>query len=264
MSTADWTLHETPHRHYRYMGSWNGAGKQRIVSVTQVLAGPSTLTDWAERQALVAGEWVAQNWLGSAPVLAKSLLSFQQMAALSGLLPSQVRDAKGASGDAIHKYLRAKLLQTWPLPDAPYGLRMAIDRIVRELQPMAVTDIDGPQVERIVGDYRRAVAGTYDARVSLRDLSTHRWDLKQSGSVQPEHFAQLAGYEELATVCGESPSDFLTIMHIDDLGNFEPYSIAVGSADYGYALQHFLAALALYRTGNKLKKVLKHGDSDAG
>lgn len=263
-----WTLHEEPHRHYKLNGKWS-IGGVRIASVTQVLDNSiGALTGWAASQAVAAAEQVAVDWFGAGPALASSLLSFGELAALQPEWPDNVRDDKADSGNAAHSYLACRLqgysLATPPL--VPYGLRVAIDDWIDEWRPQLV---DG-RAERIVGDVERAVAGTYDAQVVVRTLSvremfqsragTHRIDLKQSRTVQPKHFAQLAEYERSAVDSGEEASDYLTILHITPTGTFKLYSIDVGGPEHKLALAMFDACLAIHRATPKLAKILKEID----
>lgn len=266
--TFEWALHQEPHRHYRVSVDggkpvWNGARKQRIVSATTLLGGDvDTLTAWAARQALAAGEWAAMTWLDAGPLLAGSLLQFGDLAELSGMMPDQVRDDKADSGTAAHTYLAARLLGVdLPVPaPVPYGLRSAIDAYLDEHRPIAMPGC----VERAVGDYELAIAGTYDARVALGEARlwtgfgmVHRIDLKQSNTVQGHMFAQLACYEWMGGQCGEAPSDYLTILHIDAAGSHKPYSIAVGSAQHEAADAYWRACLAKWRAAPVLAKALK-------
>lgn len=264
MTTYEWTLCEPPeyrHRHYRVSvdggkPTWNGARKQRIVSATTLLGGDTdALTAWAARQALAAGEWVAHNWLAGAAGLSGSLLSFGELALLSGMMPDQVRDAKAVSGTAAHHYLAGRLLgrSTYEeVMECPYGLRAAIDAYIADCDPIALPGM----VERAVGDYELAIAGTYDARVLHRD-GQHRVDLKQSNTVQGHMFAQVACYEHMGRIGGEAPSEYLTILHTNPCGTYQLYSIRTGSPDHAAADRYWRACLTKWRDGAVLNKALR-------
>lgn len=241
----EWTLHEEPHRHYKCDGSWNGAAKQRIASVTQVLDGDNALVNWATGQTLVAAQWVVDEFY--APAVQLPDWTFAELAHLSGLMPDQIRDAKGASGTAIHQYFYAKMTGAAVLPDAPYGLRQAVDGWLADARPECI------EAESIVGCRRRAIAGTFDALVELDD-GVHLLDLKQSNSLHPKHFAQLAAYLSMRTTL--PAVKYLSLLHIDDCGNHRLRSIAVGSPAHLAADAYFDGALAQHRTAKVLKKVL--------
>lgn len=272
-----WTLHEEQHRHYKLNGKWSIDGV-RIASVTQVLDNSvGQLTGWAASQATAACEQVAVDWFGAGPALASSLLSFGELAVLQPEWPDNVRDDKADSGNAAHDYL-AQRLRCRPravaaaTSNVPYGLRVAIDDFIEQHRPVVLEDAAGTRVERIVGSRERAVAGTYDAQlsISLRSLDPtdclngrwgrHRVDLKQSRTVQPKHFAQLAEYERSAVDSGEESSDYLTILHITPTGTFKLYSIDVGGPEHKLALAMFDACLTIHRATPKLAKVLKETD----
>lgn len=262
-----WSLHTEPHRHYKVTvpgraPSWNGANKQRIVSVTTALGGGDTLARWAAGKAAAAAEQVAVDWLGAAPAMSNSVLSFGEMCALQAEWPDNVKEQAGREGTAAHSYLAARLTGA---PDVfsssvlPYGLQLAIDAFMWEQRPFACSDEHGPRVERAVGDYERAVAGTYDLQGPLRSTGglRHRADLKSSRTAQPTHFAQLAEYEREAVLCGEEPSDLLTIVHIDRLGDYRLHSIVVGSEEHRQAQALFDAYLAIHRLTPRLAKLFK-------
>lgn len=271
-----WTLHETPHRHYKLNGKWSIDGV-RITSVTQVLDNSmGALTSWAASQALAASEQVARDWLpGTEAAFARSLLSFGELAALQPEWPDNVRDDKGDSGTAAHHYLAERLNFGYrpadsPYPVAPYGLRMAIDKFIEQHRPMPVGDDRGLRVERIVGSRTRAVAGTYDAQLGIYHHHTagiealfsgkwgrHRVDLKQSNTIQPKHWAQVAAYERDAVECGEEPSDYLSILHITPTGTYKLHSIESRGAPARQALELFDACLAIHRLAPKLAKLTK-------
>lgn len=257
----EWTLHQEPHRHYKVSVNgkkpvWNANGK-RIKSVTQVL-GESGLAGWAAGQALAATERVMIDWFGAAPAIARSALSVGQLAALQPEWPDNVRDAKGESGTALHHYMGAKLAQPddMPLPDAPYGLRIGVDSFLEDRRPFVHSNrYGGPMVEQIVGDPKRAIAGTYDALVWMPDvngeLRLHRIDLKQSNYVKDDMMAQLAAYER----CDRAHrADFLTILHVSPGGTYDLYSIAVGSAEHRAAMALFDAHLTIARSPKLLTK----------
>lgn len=276
-----WTLRQPPeygHRHYAVSVNgakpvWNGAGKRRIVSVTKVLDGDAgSLLGWATSHAVYAAEQTMQTWFGvSAAYEASSVLSFGELCKLSGLMPDDIRDAKGATGTALHEYAAAWLkgedCTVEQLAALPYGLRCAVDAFHGDHDPRPLYDVHGPRVERAVGDYRRAVAGTYDAQVRLwtgqgaaehliGQRPIHRIDYKQSNSVRGSMFAQLAAYERMARGCGEQRSHFLTVVHCDDCGNFKLHTIPAAGEPYKLALSVFDAALTLYRGNPQLGKLL--------
>jgi len=256
----DWTLHDEPHRHYRYKGSWTIKGVGRIASVTQVLdAASGGLTSWAAAQAAAASEQVARDWLGAEAPLAQSVLSFGELAALQPEWPDNVRDAKGASGTALHKYLHARLLPQEPYYPVPYGLRCGVDAFLRDHQPLVIYRSDDPCVERAVGDVQRGVAGTPDALLDLggRVPEYHLRDLKQSNTVKPTFFAQLAAYHRCAQMSGWPTADFLTILHVDTAGNYKLHSIPANGPDATMALDLFDAYLAIHRMTPKLARLLK-------
>lgn len=248
-------LHQTPFRHYKIDGSWTSAG-QRVASVTTVLSGSQeNLQNWAVNQTAAAFTSAIERWYGLDD--GSDGLTWTERAELTNLMPDQVRDAKAAIGTACHTYLADRLLGWSACDEAPYGYRAAIDAFLRDMRPTVVTDQHGPCVERAVGDAARVVAGTYDAVVQMYDGPTHRIDLKSSNSLQGKYWAQLAEYERLAVACGETRSDFLTIVHIDGLGNYALHSIPTGGPEEEDALAYFDAALALYRLGPQLGKLAK-------
>ncbi len=271
---TEWTLHHEPFRHYKATNAagkstWNGANKQRIVSVTTVLDGDDRLVNWAAQTALGAAEHTARTFFtGVDQALDVSTLSFGQLARTTGLLPDQVKDTAGEEGSAAHAYLAARL-RGWELVRyavehaVPYGVMQGIEDFMRRELPLTVEDNLGSRVERVVGDFDRAIAGTYDAQLWLMPESgglwndIHRIDLKTSKSMQPKFFAQLAEYERLAVLCGEEPSDFLTVLHIDRAGNYKLHSIKVGSDKHKMAQAYFDAHLAIYRLGPKLAKLIE-------
>lgn len=283
MSTYEWELREPPqykHRHYAVSvdgkkAVWNGADKQRIVSVTTVLdGGQDRLTDWAARQGVAAGEMVARRWLGADDALDESVLAFGELAALQPEHPHTYRDLKAQQGTALHNYLAASLVddrreQCSAALGLPYGLRAAVDGFCEQWQPSPVCDLRGPRVERAVGDYERAVAGTYDGQVRMerpeggRYTDVHRMDAKSSNMLQPKHFAQVSEYEREAVLGGEEPSDWLTVAHFTPLGEYHVYSIAVGSAEHRIAQGVFDAALTIHRSTPLLAKLLTHHQEDS-
>jgi hypothetical protein len=267
MSNGTWELRQTPHRAYWYTPpggkpSWTIKGVGRIASVTQVLdAASGGLTSWAAAQATAASEQVARDWLGAEAPLAQSVLSFGELAALQPEWPDNVRDAKGDSGTALHHYLHARLspLENTYYP-APYGLRCGVDAFMDQHQPLAVYDAEGEfYVERAVGDLQRAVAGTPDALLDLggRVPEFHLVDLKQSNTVKPTFFAQLAAYHRCAQMSGWPAADFLTILHVDGAGNYKLHSIPANGPDATMALDLFDAYLAIHRMTPKLARLLK-------
>lgn len=268
---TEWTLHHEPFRHYKATNAagkstWNGANKQRIVSVTTVLDGDDRLVNWAAQTTLGAAEHTARTFFaGVDQALDVSTLSFGQLARTTGLLPDQIKDDAGSEGSAAHIYLAARLQGYAPGLAAgsmltPYGIRQGIEDFMRDYRPEPLQDGRGLRVERVVGDFDRAVAGTYDAQLTLKgplspgDHWLHRIDLKSSRSMQPKFFAQLAEYERLAVLCGEEPSDFLTVLHVDRAGNARLYPIKVGSRDHKDALALFDAHLAIYRLSPRIAK----------
>ena len=260
-----YTLHEEPYRHYKVSRDggkpvWTGANKQRIVSVTTVLGGDDGLVGWATSQAVAACEQVVT---ALDPAWRRSVLSLGELAALMPEHPDNVRDAKADTGTALHVYLGHMLRSDFDAAatvSLPYGLRCAALAFIGSYNPVPRMDEDGAlRIERAVGDFDRAVAGTYDAQAWLYrpEPEIHRIDFKQSNAVRPSMFAQLAAYEDLAGCCGEEPSDFLTIAHFSPLGTCDLYSIAVGSEEHHRARLMFDAYLAIYRTTPQLAKLLK-------
>lgn len=266
-----WELRQEPHRSYWYTPeggkpSWNGAGGKRIVSVTDVLdGGQNQLTGWAARQGVAAGEMVVRRYIGSDGALdaVDALpLSFGELAALQPEHPDTYRDHKAALGTRLHNYLADRLIgvrkgeMQYPLP---YGLREAVDGFMTHYQPYAIIDEQGPRVERAVGHWLRAVAGTYDGQLFIPGLEpgAHRIDAKTSNMLQPKHWAQVAEYERLAVGCGEEASDWLTLLHFTPMGECKPYSIKVGGAENRLALSLFDAHLHIYRGQPKLAALLK-------
>lgn len=259
-----WALYQEPHRHYKHLkddGKWSwSVGGQRIISVTTVLdGGQDNLTRWAIGQTLLAAEETMHDWYG-VPHRNDSVLSFGELAGLNPNMAEAVRDSKGAVGTDSHVYL-AKCLEAQydVLPvvgDVPYGVVYAIDAWIAEAEPEPVEDEHGPRVERCVGDPETAVAGTYDAQVTLAD-GVHRLDLKTSRTVQPKHWAQVAEYERLAVLNGESESDWLSILHVDDAGNFRLLSIAACGPKAALAAAVFKAHLTILRGSAKLSALCK-------
>lgn len=275
MPERAWTLHDEPFRHYKATNdkgkeTWNGARKQRILSVTDVLdGGQSALLSWAVGNTLVAAEAAAVQWLDAAPALARSVVDFNGLAELTGLMPDSIRDDKAALGTLAHEYLADKLMVVegvleQPQRDysaVPYGYRFAIDEFLADHNPSPVYDDAGPRIERVVGNFELAVAGTYDAQVILPTSSgpppRHRLDLKSSRSVQAKHFAQVAMYEELALECeGGAPSDYVSILHVTPLGEYKLHSIAYGSDDYRLAVETFHRYLGIRRGEARLAKLI--------
>lgn len=262
----EWTFHTSPHRHYKLDGSWNSPASERIASVTQILdGGQNRLTAWAAAQAVAAGERVAEDWCGLSP---SSALGFAALCELSGLMPDQVRDRAATRGTDAHHYL-AWALEPEPgvfPPPCEYALRCAIDAFIADTGADVVRDNAGARVERVVGDAERGVAGTYDAQVCMESSQDdthpgrpviHRLDAKSSKSLQGKHLAQLAAYERCAVLCGEAPSDYLTILHLLPSGDYRLVSIAVGSPEHTLALSMFDAALAMHRASPCLDKIVK-------
>lgn len=280
---TDWSLHHEPYRHYKGRNpetgkvTWNGANKQRILSVTDVLdGGQNQLLSWAVGNTLVAAEAALVTWFpGASAALATSAVDFAGLAQLSGKMPDSIRDDKASLGTLAHEYLADRLMVRERViaqvqrnySDLPYGLRCAIDEFLDEQDPVPVRDERGLHVERAVGDFERAVAGTYDAQVRLNPCmgddgweappGIHRLDLKSSRTVQPKHFAQVAEYEELAQACGEEPSDYVSLLHITPLGEYALHSIAYGSDDYHLAVETFHRYLGIRRGEARLAKLLR-------
>lgn len=268
--SRSWELRQKPHRAYWTSAdggklSWNGADKQRIVSVTRVLdGGQDSLTQWAAATMLGACEDAALKFLDCQRHLGDSLLNFAQLVDCAGRTPNQIRDAKGRSGDAAHGLFAHMLLgDDGPIGSfetPPYGLRVALLDFMSEQQPRVRFDEAGPQVERAVGDYGRAVAGTYDAVLSVtpdvKELSYGRWDLKQSRSLHGKHFAQLAAYERCAVLSGEAPCDYLALLHITPEGTYRVVSIPTDGPDAEMALSFFDAALYRYRHESRLDQLV--------
>lgn len=267
-----WQLHHEPHRHYKRQKddgkwTWEGRDRARIASVTDVLDAKDSLVGWAVNNTLVAAERAAVQWLDAAPALARSVVDFAGLTQLTGLMPDTIRDDKGEIGTLVHGYLADKLLVEagmlsvpQVISPVPYGFRAAVDRFLAATGFAATADEHGPRVERAVGSYRLAVAGTYDAQgTALRELEpgVHRLDAKSSNTVQPKHFAQVAAYEELAKEAGEDPSDHLTIIHLSPLGTWTPYTIPAQGADARRALDMFHAYLTIHRSAPKLGKLLR-------
>lgn len=272
---TNFKLHHEPHRHYKLQKpdgkwSWQNRDKVRIASVTDVLDKDSALTNWAVGNALVAAERVAVQWLDAGPALAGSVLDFALMANLTGLMPNDIRDDKGVIGTAAHHYL-GEALQNFPggskaayIDSAlPFGYKTAIDIFLADTGFIAAADENGERVERAVGSEELAVAGTYDAQGAHNSMEhpiedgVHRIDLKSSNSVQPKHFAQLAAYEHLAIESGEEPSEWLTIIHINALGDWRPYSIKASSTESERAFLLFMSYLNIRRSEAALAKLLK-------
>lgn len=270
---SKWSLHQEPHRHYKVVGpkgkpTWNSNG-QRIVSVTTVLDGDDRLREWAASQALAAGEQVARTFMDGDAALDGSLLSFGQLAYTVGMMPRQIKEVAGDNGTLLHTYvahrLRGRSIGATRLstPGVPYGLQQAAEEFLGRYEPHAVVDDFGPRVERAVGDEKRAIAGTYDAQVTMPAAIgrvIHRIDVKQSRTIQPKHFAQLSEYEREALLNGEHESDYLTVVHMDHAGNVKLYSIEVGSAQHKRALDLFDAHLTVYRNDRSLyRDIIKPG-----
>ncbi len=260
-----WELRQEPHRAYWRTKddepdkwTWNGRDRTRIASVTTVLDGDTDrLLGWAVAKAFTAFE-AAVGWTPGpdGPDLG-------ELCQATGLMPDTYRDLKGDIGTAGHSYLEAVLtgcaVPMAPYEGLPYGYRLAIDSFLDDTGVLPVYDARGPRIERAVGDEARAVAGTYDAQVQAFNrgglaAGRHRIDLKSSNSLHPKQMAQLATYEALAVLCGEDRSDHLTVVHIDGLGNWKPWSIPTGGAAEADALAYFDAALQLYRLGPRLRK----------
>ncbi len=266
-----WTLHEHPHRHYKVSAdgakpTWNGDDKQRIVSVTTVLGGPDNLTGWAASQAVTACSTAARRYLGAEEHLNGSILPWATLVELTGEMPDQVRDAAAVRGTAAHTYLSDALHGLDNTSgDAEYGHRQAIDAFLDDAVTTPCCDRHGARIERAVGCSLEAVAGTYDAHVFRADAHgiprLHRLDLKTSNTIRASHFAQLAAYEYLARICGEDPSAFLSILHIDLLGNYRLHSIEVGGDEHQQALDLWNAALTTYRNTSALNKYLKEDNA---
>ena len=260
-------LHQDPHRHYKIDGKWT-ANKQRVASVTAVLGGSDGLTNWAANQAAIAGETAARRYLGAGDDLDHSILPWRALVELTGEMPDHVRDAAAARGTAAHHYLAEALEASSGLygpadgAHVEYGHREAIDAFIDHTGAGAFMDDHGLRVERAVGCPKLAVAGTYDAQVVM-DVSggdcaaLHRIDLKSGSSVQPTALAQLAMYERLAVRCGESPSEYLTIVHIDSCGGFKLHTVPVGGRAYNEAIELFHSYLNIYRSAPRLAKLLK-------
>lgn len=271
---AEFKLFQEPFRHYKAStgpDSWSWtSNKRRIASVTQILdGGQDNLTRWSASQALIAAEQVLQRAMGKrrSKLLRENTLA--ELLLETGLLPEQVRDAKADIGTLAHSYLAARLVSmpaapSWP--GLPAGYLHAVDAFLEEHRPIPAKLADGSlAIERAVGCRTRALAGTYDFQAYMPIEGTpgvHRADLKSSNTVQPKHFVQLAGYEEMAVQCGEAPSDYLTIVHVDGCGNFKLHTIAVGSDDHKCALRVWHAAIVQYRDTRQLAKLLKY-DPDA-
>ncbi len=262
-----WELRQEPHRAYWRTKddepdkwTWNGRDKVRIASVTTVLDGDmDRLLDWAVGKAFTAFEAVA----AARGLEFGGLDDLGELCQATGLMPDTYRDLKGDIGTAGHAYLAAVLagcaVPMGPYDGLPYGYRLAIDSFLDETAATPVYDKRGPRIERAVGDEVTAVAGTYDAQVQAFNrgglaAGVHRIDLKSSNSLHPKQMAQLAEYERLAVLCGEDRSDHLTVVHIDGLGNWKPWSIPTGGAEEQAALAYFDAALAIYRRGPELRK----------
>lgn len=267
--TQEWQLFSAPHRHYRRLKesgdwTWNGDAKQRIVSVTTVLAGDSGLSEWAAAQAVSACGTAARRYLTAEEPLNRSLLSWRALVDLTGEMPDQIRDDAARRGTAAHEYLGWRLGGPLYSPELSYGHRGAISQFTQDYQPRAISDSHGPRVERAVGCAKLAVAGTYDAQVMMGadalGVEVHRIDLKSSNTIRASHFAQLAAYEMLAQQCGERPSEFLTIVHINTCGDYVLHSIKVGGLEYDQALDLWTANLTIYRQTKSLDKVIKENN----
>jgi hypothetical protein len=262
-----WALHQEPHRHYKVLREadgkwvWQNRDKTRIASVTTILDGDmDRLLGWAVGKAFTAFERVALD-RGAID----GLDDLGELCQATGLMPDTYRDLKGDIGTAGHTWLELRLTGSsageHDFTMLPYGYRLAIDAFIDETGFRAEVDERGPRIERAVGDEARAVAGTYDAqgrptRACALLPGLHRIDLKSSNSTHPKMFAQLAEYERDAVLCGEDRSDYLTIIHIDALGNWTPSTIPTGGEAEADARAYFDAALALYRLGPKLRKHL--------
>lgn len=269
--TQEWQLFSAPHRHYRvWKGDkwvWNGDDKQRIVSVTTVLGGDSGLSEWAAAQAVSACGTAARRYLTAEEPLNSSLLSWRALVDLTGEMPDQTRDDAARRGTAAHEYLGWRLggyLHSGSFPEMSYGHRVATAQFIQDYQPRAISDSHGPRVERAVGCAKLAVAGTYDAQVMMGadalGVEVHRIDLKSSNTIRASHFAQLAAYEMLAQQCGERPSEFLTIVHINTCGDYVLHSIKVGGLEHYQALDLWTANLTIYRQTKSLDKVIKENN----
>lgn len=280
-ATRGWTLHHEPFRHYKQTDpvtgkeTWNGANRQRIVSVTDVLdPDGGALLAWAVGRTCVAAESALSDWFpGAAAAISRSVLDFPGLMQLTGEMPDTVRDDKAELGTAAHEYLALRL-QGWQPGVAmlqllslgqlvpPYGYRAAIDDFIDAHDPVVHEDERGQKIERAVGDYARAVAGTYDFCGSLvghGDVlpGSHRVDLKSCNTLQPKHLSQVCEYEREAQVCGEPPSDYASVLHITPLGEFRVVSVAVGSPEYKLGLAVFDHYLGLRRGEPGLAKLLR-------
>ena len=263
-----WELHHSPYRHYKRQKddgkwTWEGKDRQRITSVTDVLDSRESLTGWATARTLIAAERAAVDYLGAGPMLARSIIDFSTMTQLTGLMPDTIRDDKAELGTAIHGYLAAALKRTpMPEPAPPFGLQEAVEAFLDDTGFTPAHDAHGPRVERAVGSVDLAVAGTYDAQGapawgSRMQRGVHRIDAKSSRTVQPKHLAQVAAYEYFARLNGEEPSQYLTIVHLDPLGMWNPYTIEAEGEQYQRALTYFMANLAIHRGTPKLAKLLQ-------
>lgn len=276
--TSDkWALHQEPHRHYKLNDSWS-IGGVRIAGVTSVLdAGQDALTAWATSTTLAAAENAVCDWFDADVPLATSVLSFGELVALGGRMPNDIRDAAAVTGTRLHHYIAERLSSACEAFEGaaanedydcmdddsaplalPYGLVAAVEAYLDEHQPYPCHDHAGPRVERCVGSRPFAYAGTYDAQVWMGvNAGRHRLDLKSSNTVQPKHLAQLAGYEEAARECGEEPSDFLTVLHVNRCGDYKLHTIPATGQPYALAVGVFHAHLVNHRGVPALAKLLR-------
>ncbi len=263
-----WELHQSPHRHYRYAGSWSIA-KKRIVSVTQVLdAADDRLQQWMLGQAYVAGEKD-----GCAPGL-------MGRAYARGHGPTAIRDKAAALGTISHAALEALASGRWCGAKDEAHRRAQEYMMDRELHVGAVPlprvssqdlwprfraleDFFGDhamtteQAEVAVGSVRHCYAGTFDWFGRMDGVPT-LLDAKNTNMLSWRHPVQLAGYELARREMGMPPAKRLLVLRLTAVATYEVADVAK-LGGYAHARKTFLNRLQVFRAERRIDGLIdKH------
>ncbi len=261
-----WELHQAPHRHYRYNGSWS-IGKQRIQSVTQVLdAADDRLQQWMLGQAFVAGEKD-----GCAPGL-------MQRAYARGHGPEAIRDKAAALGTISHSALEALARGEWRGAKEEARVRAArymagsdVDRAggqpitAQDLWPrfraledfFADHDLKTEQSEQAVGSVKHAYAGTFDWFGRLDGVPT-LIDAKNTNMLSWRHPVQLGGYENARREMGMERARRLLVLRLTAVATYEIADVAK-LGGYAHARRTFLHQLKVFRAERRIDGLIdKH------
>lgn len=163
-----------------------------------------------------------------------------------------IRDEKGEEGKAVHKALEnyAKVGEVPDLGRFPVSVRpkiRALANFLLDVRPKII------QSEVRVASLRYGYAGTFDLRVEIAGIGEGIIDLKTGKRIYTDsQFPQLAAYEQASVECGENPTDFQAILHLDPDGKYSFVKSTDTFEDFKVLLDHYNSAK---RREKRLKEI---------